>query len=136
MSMKGKRTKSIGNALKNPSHSVELELSLVTILSFRGLENIAMPLLANFHNKYSVVLLNLADPLETDQVTQFFGRSEDGQYFCKACGLRCKAHSILRAHVQSKHYTPGYPCDDCGKVYSHKSSLLKHYKYTQCTKRL
>ena len=59
MSMKGKRTKSIGNALKNPSHSVELELSLVTILSFRGLENIAMPLLADFPTSFKKLLVTI-----------------------------------------------------------------------------
>ena len=65
-------------------------------------------------------------------VRQYMGRSQMGLYECKACGSLQRSHSNLRVHVESKHYSPGYPCDHCGRVFKICNSLKKHLKEKRC----
>ena len=65
------------------------------------------------------------------RVEKYFGRSEDGFYFCKAPGCDYLSQSKkskfnLQRHVETRHYTPGYPCSRCPKVYKAQTDLKKH----------
>ena len=34
----------------------------------------------------------------------------------------------MRAHVESKHYTPGYPCKYCGRIFKISKTRWTHYR--------
>jgi len=61
-------------------------------------------------------------------IKQYFGKSPEGLYRCNACGQVQKHQSNLRAHVESKHYSPGYPCPSCGRVFKLRNSCRQHQK--------
>ena len=63
-----------------------------------------------------------------DQVRDYFGRTNDGSFICKACGKTQKSYSNMRQHVESKHYSPGYTCENCGKIFQAIQSYNKHQK--------
>ena len=62
------------------------------------------------------------------QVKNYFGPKIDGLYQCKACGRAEKFHSNLRYHVELKHYSPGYSCQNCGKTFQVNQNCTKHQK--------
>ena len=64
-----------------------------------------------------------------DKIKEFYGgRMADGLYHCKVCGFFERNNSNMRAHVESKHYSPGYPCPICGKIFKIHASKNLHYK--------
>ena len=63
----------------------------------------------------------------TDKVMEYLIKTSSGHWFCKECGKNGKSKSHLEGHVESKHYSPWYPCKaNCGKTFKMKNSLLKH----------
>ena len=63
-----------------------------------------------------------------EDVKDYFERRSDGTYQCKACGKTHKSNSNMRQHVESKHYSPGYSCENCGKIFQAIQSYNKHQK--------
>ena len=62
-----------------------------------------------------------------EKLREFFER-QDGLYLCKACGKTEKSHSNMRYHVESRHYTPGYSCENCGKEFKMILQCQRHQK--------
>ena len=70
----------------------------------------------------------------TDQkIKEYFGRNIDGIRQCMACGSLQRSHSGLKFHIESKHYSPGYPCKICGKILLHQRDYVKHMRSAQNT---
>ena len=63
-----------------------------------------------------------------DKIKLYMGRTIDGLYVCRACGNLQKHASNMRTHVESKHYSPGYPCQTCGRVYKLRNTMTQHGK--------
>ena len=64
-----------------------------------------------------------------DKIKNFYERNQlDGFYYCNNCVYADKHFSNIRCHVESKHYSPGYPCSICGKVFKIRSSIRRHTK--------
>ena len=67
------------------------------------------------------------------QIKDYFGKNQDGMRACMACGCLQRSHSGLKFHVESKHFSPGYPCKVCGKILLHQRDYVKHIKSAQNT---
>ena len=67
------------------------------------------------------------------QIKQYFGRNQDGMRECQACGCLQRSHSGLKFHIESKHYSPGYPCKICGKILLHQRDYVKHMRSAENT---
>ena len=52
----------------------------------------------------------------------------NGLFKCDDCGFTAKNSSNMRSHVESKHYSPGYHCSICGKVFKLRNAMKQHYK--------
>ena len=64
--------------------------------------------------------------LKSDLSSYYF-RDVDGFYQCRVCPeYKQKTSGNMRAHVESKHYTPGYNCKVCGKFFRIQISLHNH----------
>ena len=74
--------------------------------------------------KYTIVAGDLEAVVK---IKKFYGK-KDGLYCCNICGVTEKHMSNIRSHVESKHYSPGYPCSICGKVFKLRNSINSHYK--------
>ena len=49
-------------------------------------------------------------------------------YCCILCpDFPPNQYAGIKAHIESKHYTPGYHCPNCNKYYRIKNSLNYHY---------
>ena len=58
----------------------------------------------------------------------YFGRTNEGLFICKACGKTQRSYSNMRHHVESKHYSPGYTCQTCRKTFQVNQVCNKHQK--------
>ena len=56
----------------------------------------------------------------------------DGKFYCKTCGFVEKHTSNMRAHIESKHYSPGYNCPHCGRIFKISNTLRRHLKLQKC----
>ena len=62
-----------------------------------------------------------------DNVQEFYYKPRPGIYHCKYCpGLEFKCQGNVRAHVESKHYSPGYKCENCNKIFKIRNCFLTH----------
>jgi len=50
------------------------------------------------------------------------------QYKCAVCDNTFKFSSNLRAHIESKHYSPGYKCAVCCKDFKIRKVYTQHLK--------
>ena len=48
------------------------------------------------------------------------------QWKCAACGVFYNVNSNLRAHIESKHYSPGYKCPYCGLMLKTRNGIKHH----------
>ena len=60
------------------------------------------------------------------RVKEYFGRSSNGEHFCLTCGHVAGSSSNLRAHVESKHYSPWYKCRFCDQTFKIRNSRVGH----------
>jgi len=72
---------------------------------------------------FKYIIADILDP----RLKEYFGR-DNGTHFCLACGHVCQTSSNLRAHVESKHYSPGYNCRFCEKSFRLRNSRAAHEK--------
>ena len=49
-------------------------------------------------------------------------------YKCSACDSTFSFSSNLRAHVESKHYSPGYTCTYCNKEFKIRKVYTQHLR--------
>ena len=50
-------------------------------------------------------------------------------YRCKLCkNLDFACTSNLKAHIESRHYSPGYTCEKCSKLFNIRIVAVKHSK--------
>ena len=49
-------------------------------------------------------------------------------YKCSACDSTFSFSSNLRAHVESKHYSPGYTCSYCNKEFKIRKVYTQHLR--------
>ena len=61
----------------------------------------------------------------------YFGKM-DGIFYCKVCGFTDKHASNMKCHIESKHYSPGYSCPHCGRVFNIQNTLRRHIKMQNC----
>jgi len=66
-----------------------------------------------------------------EEVKDYFQRSVEGLYQCKVCGKTEKYRPSMRYHVESKHYSPGYSCQFCGKEFQTYQSVKGHERSCQ-----
>ena len=78
---------------------------------------------STFPLKYNSPLSNVPD----ETLKTYFDRVQ-GIYACKACGKTEKSHSNMRYHVESRHYSPGYFCPNCGKRFQIILHRQRHQK--------
>ena len=62
---------------------------------------------------------------------EFIGKM-DGKFYCRTCGFSEKHSSNLKAHIESKHYSPGYSCPHCGREFKIENTLRRHLKLQKC----
>ena len=78
---------------------------------------------STFPLKHNSPLSNVPD----ETLKTYFDRVQ-GIYACKACGKTEKSHSNMRYHVESRHYSPGYFCPNCGKRFQIILHRQRHQK--------
>ena len=64
-----------------------------------------------------------------DQLQWYMVRVQAGYFKCRECpdlDFRCSGN--LRAHVESHHYSPGYKCPNCQKMFKIRNVYSKHVK--------
>ena len=61
-------------------------------------------------------------------VRSYFGKTADGSLMCTACNFVNKYTNNMRSHVESKHYSPGYKCQFCGRSFQIMKSCRFHEK--------
>ena len=62
-----------------------------------------------------------------DKIEDFYYKPKPACYRCKKCpDVEFKCHGNIKAHVESKHYSPGYKCDTCEKVFKIENVLRSH----------
>ena len=61
----------------------------------------------------------------------FIGKM-DGKFYCRTCGFSEKHSSNLKAHIESKHYSPGYSCPHCQREFKIENTLRRHLKLQKC----
>jgi len=65
----------------------------------------------------------------TDKISEFFNKTREGLWLCRACGFTEKHKSNIQTHVESKHYSPWYPCrSNCGNSFKLRNSRCQHEK--------
>ena len=47
-------------------------------------------------------------------------------YKCDQCTYSGNYKQGLQKHIETKHSGVIYPCETCGKIYSHAESLVQH----------
>jgi len=63
------------------------------------------------------------------RLKEYFGRDPVNRtHYCLACGHVSQTSSNLRAHVESKHYSPWYRCRFCEKSFRLRNSRAAHEK--------
>jgi len=65
------------------------------------------------------------------KIKEFYSTDETG-HRCDLCGYFAKMSSNMRCHVEGKHYTPGYPCKYCGRVFKISKTRWTHYQKKRC----
>ena len=66
----------------------------------------------------------------TEKIMEYLIKNPGGFWVCKACGFNEKHKSNILTHVESKHYSPWYPCrGNCGKTFKLRNSRCQHEKY-------
>ena len=55
-------------------------------------------------------------------------KDTDGKPMCSVCNTNFSNSANLRGHVEAHHYSPGYACPTCFKVYKLRKSFTHHVK--------
>ena len=79
--------------------------------------------------KYEIIAGNID---VVDKIKKYY-RRKNGLLCCNSCEFGYAERygvSNMRSHVESKHYSPGYHCSDCGKVFKLQTSLITHKSTT------
>ena len=61
------------------------------------------------------------------EIRSLMKKSESGNE-CAACSQTFTCPSNVRAHVESKHYSPGYYCPICGGKFKIRNTFVAHLK--------
>ena len=86
-------------------------------------------LISDFSCIFEVMPSLLLGMAQTDKISEFFNKTRDGIWLCRACGFTEKYKSNIQTHVESKHYSPWYPCrSNCGKSFKLRNSRCQHEK--------
>ena len=70
-----------------------------------------------------------------ERIRSYMVKVQPGFYRCKLCihfNFACTAN--LKAHIESRHYSPGYTCGKCSKVFKISNVARKHLK--KCEQKL
>ena len=59
-------------------------------------------------------------------VKNYMVKTGHSQWKCAACGVFYNVSSNLRAHIESKHYSPGYKCPYCGLSLKTRNGMKHH----------
>ena len=86
----------------------------------------------NFHQTFilrtfiSYSLLTDLTPKEI--IDSYVERVQSGLWLCRACHKDFTCSGNVRAHVEAKHYSPGYDCPHCGKYFKIRNNYTQHIK--------
>ena len=61
-------------------------------------------------------------------IRSYFGRTAEGSLSCTGCDYVNMYPNNLRSHIESKHYSPGYKCQFCGRLFKIMKSCRWHEK--------
>ena len=67
-------------------------------------------------------------------IKELMGKTAEGYHLCNACGSVQRNSTNLRTHVESHHYSPGYKCTRCYRVFKIRNSWRVHVKKQVCLK--
>jgi len=65
-------------------------------------------------------------------IKELMGKTAEGYHLCNACGSVQRNSTNLRTHVESHHYSPGYKCTRCYRVFKIRNSWRVHVKKQVC----
>ena len=86
-------------------------------------------LTSDFSCIFEVIPSLISGMAPTDKISEFFNKTREGLWLCRACGFTEKHKSNIQTHVESKHYSPWYPCrSNCGKSFKLRNSRCQHEK--------
>ena len=86
-------------------------------------------LISDFSCIFEVMPSLISGMAPNDKISEFFYKTREGIWRCRACGFTEKHKSNIQTHVESKHYSPWYPCrSNCGKSFKLRNSRCQHEK--------
>ena len=86
-------------------------------------------LISDFSCIFEVMPSLISGMAPNDKISEFFNKTSEGLWLCRACGFTEKHKSNIQTHVESKHYSPWYPCrSNCGKSFKLRNSRCQHEK--------
>ena len=100
--------------------------SINPLLYIEDIWNSVKPL--TFQNKSSWLSWILADLTPKEIIDSYIEKVHSGYWLCRACQTDFSCSGNARAHVESKHYTPGYTCPHCDKYYKIRNNFTQHAK--------
>ena len=59
-------------------------------------------------------------------VLRYMRKLSGKQHQCVACEAIYTVTSNLRAHIETKHYSPGYQCEECAQVFKTRNGYHHH----------
>ena len=107
----------------------------MVFMSFLGAEN--MPMLCpkkifswNTTELWIRVFVFADDnPMDNDlRIRSFMDHIGKGYYTCRHCEYGPSIYANVKAHVESKHYSPGYTCSICDQTYRMEKVMKRHMK--------
>ena len=62
------------------------------------------------------------------RIRSFLDHLGKGYYKCQYCEYGPSIYANAKAHVESKHFSPGYTCGLCGQSYRMEKVMKRHMK--------
>ena len=79
--------------------------------------------------KFSIKCVADNEKEAQEKIKSYMLKVKPGLYRCKLCiDLDFACTGNLKAHIESQHYSPGYTCGNCSKVFRIKNTVANHVK--------
>ena len=78
--------------------------------------------------EFPCLLSGLANLYDNEELAKYVLKIDPKMFKCAACGMASPFSSNIRAHVESQHYSPGYTCEFCSKMFKIRKSYNIHMK--------
>ena len=67
-------------------------------------------------------------PDNESRVRSYMEQIGRGYYKCRDCEYGPSIYGNVKSHIESKHYSPGYVCMHCNKMYRMEKVMKTHQK--------